>query len=239
MDLQIAINKCGILSTVNSELLPDYTINDIDIPILNNFKDLGIIFNSKLNFNKHIFTIVRNAKRTSNFILRCFITKEYINYIIAFKSYVRPLLEYAFTLWNPHRCGSNNNEMIEKVQQNYTKRVFYICNLPILNYETKLHFLKLTTLTHRRLIAYLSLDYKLINNLLDVDVSSFINTYLNSNRGPRIKIRMDTCKSNRTANYFGNRVANVWNSLPPYITNSPNFILFTNRLRRYYTNKSR
>ena len=208
-------------------------------PLLNNFKDLGIIFNSKLNFNNHIFTIVRNAKRTSNIILRCFITKEYINYIIALKSYVRPLLEYASTLWNPHRCGSNNNEMIEKFQRNYTKRVFYICNLPILNYENRLHFLKLTTLTHRRLIADLSLDYKLINNLLDVDVSSFINTYLNSNRGPRIKIRMDTCKSNRTANHFGNGVTNLWNSLPPYITNSPNFIIFTNQLRTYYTSESR
>ena len=89
------------------------------------------------------------------------------------------------------------------------------------------------------LIGDLSLAYKLINNLLDVDVSHFINTFSNSNRGPRIKIRMDTCKSNRTADYVGNRVENVWNSLPPYITNSPNCILFTNRLHKYYTNESR
>ena len=104
----------------------DYSINNVGLSHINNFKDFGITFNSKYNFNMHITIITNNAKRSSNIILRCFLTQNHNNYIIAFKSYVRPLLEYAYTLWNPYRCGLNNNELIKNVQRYFTINVIYL-----------------------------------------------------------------------------------------------------------------
>ena len=88
----------------------------------------------------------------SNIMLRYFLTQNHNNYIISFKSYVRPLLEYASTLWHPYSCGLNNIE--------FTKRVFSKCNFPYHNYEYRYHFLKLNTLSQRRLIGDLTMVYK-------------------------------------------------------------------------------
>ena len=73
----------------------------------------------------HITIITNKATLSINIILRCFHTKNHNNYIIAFKSYVRPLLEYASIIWNSYRYGLNNIEIIENVQRYLTKRVFF------------------------------------------------------------------------------------------------------------------
>ena len=79
----------------------------------------------------HITIITNKATLSINIILRCFHTKNHNNYIInnvkaiAFKSCVRPLLEYASIIWNSYRYGLNNIEIIENVQRYLTKRVFF------------------------------------------------------------------------------------------------------------------
>ncbi len=44
------------------------------------------------------------------------------------------------------------------------------------------------------------------------------------------KIRKEKCKSDIRANFFGNRIVNLWNSLPADIVNSPCTNTFKNRL---------
>ena len=75
---------------------------------------------------------------------------------------------------------------IEKVQRTFTKRLFYRCGIPYTNYENRLVFLNLTSLSQRRLRADLILAYTIINGLVDVDCSGLLKTY--SSRGPSIKV---------------------------------------------------
>ena len=50
-----------------------YFINNIQLENVNFFKDLGIIFENNLLFNKHIDYICKKAYFSLNYIFRCII----------------------------------------------------------------------------------------------------------------------------------------------------------------------
>ena len=78
-----------------------YTINNIQLNSLTEFKDLGIICNTKLTFDTHINQMCSKAFNILNIIFSCFIINDYCYLTKAFITYVRPLLEYNSCIWNP------------------------------------------------------------------------------------------------------------------------------------------
>ena len=83
-------------------------------------------------------------------------------------------------------CNSNN---IENIQIYFTKILFYRCNLTKRSYEDRIIFLNIKTLFHRRLLADLTLTYKILNGLVDVDETDIFDLFSNNCRGPKVKIR--------------------------------------------------
>jgi len=79
-------------------------------------------------------------------IKRNFIYLDEDAFIILYKSLVRSYLEYANSVWNPHRLGLIKD--LEKVQMRATKLVITIKNL---TYKDRLKRLKLLTLKYRRI----------------------------------------------------------------------------------------
>ena len=65
-------------------------------------KYLGVTIQSKLNWKPHIHNITKKANSVRAFLQRnlsncpCPVKEQ------AYKSYVRPILEYASTVWDPH-----------------------------------------------------------------------------------------------------------------------------------------
>ena len=60
--------------------------------------------------------MVKKANQRAALIHRSFLSKNTNNLIRAFKTYVRPLLEYASSVWNPSQINLINNS-IESVQK--------------------------------------------------------------------------------------------------------------------------
>ena len=58
------------------------------------------------------------------------------------------------------------------------------------------------------------------------------NTTVTRDNG--FKIYKEKSKSIARGNFFGNRVANVWNSLPPAVVQAPNINCFKNRLDKLW-----
>ena len=56
---------------------------------------------------------------------RCFITNDYVFILQAYIHYVRPILEYNSSIWNPHTNYIGNAKALERVQRLFTKRLFY------------------------------------------------------------------------------------------------------------------
>ena len=228
-DLELAIQKCSIMTFGNINT-HSYTINNIQLNSLTEFKDLGRIFNTKLTFDTHINQMCSKAFNILNIIFRCFIINDYCYLTKAFITYFRPLLEYNYCIWNPSNIYVGLKNKIEKVQRTFTKRPFYRCGIPYTNYEHRLLFLNLTSLSQRRLRADLILAYKIINGLVDVVCSGLLETYSSRSRGPSIKVRKDKCKTNVTLNYFSNRISTPWNLLSNYTCSATSVNQFITRL---------
>ena len=185
-DLKVAIAKCASMTigNTNNHL---YNISDSSIPHCTSFRDLGIVFENNMKFNIHINNICNKAYIISNILFRCFITSNPYYITKAYTTYVRPLLEYGSSIWNPGSIFIGLKNSIEKVQKKFTKRIFYRCSIPIDNYSMRLTMLKLIPLSHRRLQADLIMVFKIINKLVDIDASLILDLYVNNNRGPKSK----------------------------------------------------
>ena len=82
--------------------------------------------------------------------------------------YVNPILEYAGSTWSPSTI--TNIKKVESVQKRFTK---LLKDLLVVDYQNRLSTLGLDSLELRRLRADLTLTYKIIFGLIDVDPTQF------------------------------------------------------------------
>jgi len=117
--LDVSIHKCTMLHigcdvkrTAND--CHSYTLGGIQLSDVSETTDLGIIIDSKLRFDKHITSMVRKAHIRAAMIKRCFKSKDYDLLFRAFVVFVRPLLEYCSSVWNPsYHCDVDLLSILE------------------------------------------------------------------------------------------------------------------------------
>ena len=104
--------------------------------------------------------------------------------VVTSESMVRPHLEYANSVWCPHKLGDIKE--IEKVQKRATKLVINLKKIP---YTNRLQRLKLPTLKYRRLLGDMIEVFKTTHNIYDPDVSLKLEYNLGcSTRGNKYKL---------------------------------------------------
>ena len=104
-------------------------------------KDLGVTFDPELSFNFHCEDKINKAYSVLGLIKRNFIYLTEDAFVSLYKSLVRCHLEYANSVWNPHRQGQIKD--LEKVQMRATKLVMTVKHL---SYKERLVRLKLAYL---------------------------------------------------------------------------------------------
>ena len=117
---QMAFNasKCFLLrGTRSRDNVVNCTYTMMGQPITSvtrRHKYLGVELDSKLTWNEHISAITGKANSSLSFLRRnLYNCPEQIK-MQAYHSLVRPHLEYAFSVWDPHT--QKNTQSIEKVQ---------------------------------------------------------------------------------------------------------------------------
>ena len=225
--LRISYSKCSILSIGHHQQCNIFHLDHNIITQADYVCDLGVTIDSKLKFKKHINGIVSRANQRKCLVLRCFLSRNPINLVKAFKTYVRPLLEYSSTIWSP----SYVTEIIaiESVQRDFTKRIPGCAHL---SYTERLSFLKLQSLEHRRLIADLTMTYNILHDKVSIN-NDFFTLNPNKNlRGHPLKITVPVIKNNVQKFLFSNRVIAPWNSLPTPVVLSKSTLSFKNQLKK-------
>ncbi len=190
-----------------------YTIDNLCIPDSDDkaVKDLGILLCENLNFSQHISKMVKNAFHRMSLIFRHFKSRDIRLLTMAYKTYVRPMLEYATCIWTPYT--KQNIKNVEKVQRYFTKRA--LGYPPRVSYEERLEILHLETLENRRLQYDLLLVYKMFHGQVELSINDFFTVahtqtrFINS-----FKLVPGVSRLNVRKNFFSNRIVNIWNKLP-------------------------
>lgn len=131
---------------------------------------------------------------------------------MAYKTYVRPLVEYASEIWNPSL--KYQIARIEKIQKYFTRVSLRKCMTKYVSYEERLTMFGIHSLEFRRKITDLTMVYKIMTNQTNIVAHDFFPMSLRNNvsRQHPFQIRTKN-KSKKTENSFLNRITNDWNRL--------------------------
>ena len=189
--------------------------------------DLGVNFTSRLRFLNHISIIITKAKQRLFLLNKCFLSRNPNILILAFKTYVIPLLKYCSLVWNPQNIL--DIKRIESVQRLFTKRLI---GFEGLSYPARLERARLCTLELWRLRADLSLCYNILHGLVEKVISNFfvVNTN-NLTRGHSWKLKNSVPRLDCRQHFFSHRIINVWNALSQKTVDSSSTAMFKERLK--------
>ena len=165
--------------------------------------------------------MVNKAHSKAGLIRRCLLTRDHSVLVKAFKTYVRPALEYASVVWSPSYIGLVDT--VESVQRRFTKRLFGLYDL---SYADRLTVLGLRSLKYRRLVVDLHMCYKILHGLIEINSADFFTFGNCVTRGHDYKLAHQYARINSRNHFFAVRVIRVWNDLPSLVVNANSLSIF-------------
>ncbi|KAK4321860.1 hypothetical protein Pmani_007323 [Petrolisthes manimaculis] len=195
-------------------------------------KDLGIVTDRHLTFEKHIQAKVNTANKIMGMIRRTFTALDNPTFRCLFKTMVRPHLEYAQSVWSPYR--KKDVITIENVLRRASKLV---PGLKDLTYPERLQVLGLPTMAYRRIRGDMIEVFKILNGHYDSEVNLHLEKNTGSTRGNSHKLFKERCRTKGRQMFFRLRIVDVWNSLPDDVIGAGSVLSFEKRLDKYWQNQ--
>lgn len=153
---------------------------------VNEYKYLGVTFSPNLKWHKHINLICSKALRKLGFLKRTLKDATHECKLTAYKSLIRPVLEYASVVWSPHcACDIAHLEGVQK------KAIRFIYHRYDHNFSPSSHAVRLSlkSLEHRRTCERIGTLHKIVNKIITIDMPfSFANSVANTRRSNPINI---------------------------------------------------
>ncbi|MCG8048091.1 MAG: hypothetical protein JAY66_20795 [Candidatus Thiodiazotropha taylori] len=172
-DMEFNPGKCVVIH-VTRAITPvpsQYFLHSQLLESVSSSKYLGVEISSNLSFNKHIQNITTSASRSLAFLRRNIRTQNPALREMAYKTLVRPLVEYSSPVWSPYT--QTNIDKLEMVQRRAARWTLH-------NYSTYasvtdlLQSLGWRSLEQRRSDSRLCLFYKIVHGLVAVDLPPYV-----------------------------------------------------------------
>ena len=180
---------------------------------------LGVYITNNFTWNKHIHQITSKANQTLGFITRNLYSCPQQTKEAAYRTLVRPLVEYSSTVWDPYTKDLNNH--LEKVQKRAAR---FVCGDFTSRSEgcvsNMIKSLDWDSLANRRKIHRLTVFQQARQGHLSLPVETLLlpvqrhSRHLHANAYNIISTNKDCMKHS-----FFPRTIIDWNSLPEPITN--------------------
>lgn len=201
----INTDKCVCLHFGNDNPKTTYYLLGKPLQSCSKTKDLGVIIDDRLNFDSHIRSVVKRSFYIINTFFRIFKSKNTEMYILLYKLYVLPVIQYGSLVYWPVRVRDIMS--IEKIQRYFT-RALYRRQIPKLNYTQRQSKSALISLELKFLHTALFTAYRLNFSNMSLDIQVFNRSRINPNR-----FTLCHSKLAKFHDFFTLRVANVWNHL--------------------------
>lgn len=219
-------DKCEVLRIHRKKkpVIFPYVLHNTILKSTENAKYLGVTISSNLNWSSHINTITNKAKNTLRFIRRNVKTHNKKLKETAYKTYVRPQVEYCSTVWHPwQKYLTHRIEMIQRSAARYVQNDYNHTS----SVTHMLRELKWPSLEQRRRQATLTMLHKIHNKEVYVDHSHLTHTRNNNFLIPH-------SKTQHHINSFFPRAIRLWNGLPTELKDIPSSQAFCSGVNSFY-----
>jgi hypothetical protein len=172
-------------------------------------RDLGIQISADLKHHDQVHAAAAKANSMLGLLKHTFVSNEVALWKKLYTTYVRPYIEFAVPVWNPHL--KKDKEIIERVQHKATKIPH---ELRSLDYEGRCARLGLEAHEDRRTHGDLIQKFKFINS---IDSINWHNEPLTvpPRANHRLRFHREKVPSCELRHhFFNNRTVNSWNLLP-------------------------
>ena len=208
---------------------PEIILNGSPIETVDTFKYLGLLFSSDLTWTAHIQSCSSKSKKLLGMIYRKFYKMLDPPHLLRlYKSLVRPHLEYAAQVWDPHMSTSTTE--LENIQ----KFALRICSKQWSHsYSDLLESASIPSLQNRRTFLKLVTLYKFVHGLacfpVDIVVPSHIarnSGFVSARSGHELKLQQQFARTSAFQASFVLSSIAVWNNLPADAVQAPSIASF-------------
>ncbi|EYC10127.1 hypothetical protein Y032_0057g2777 [Ancylostoma ceylanicum] len=136
-------------------------------------------------------------------------------YLRAYKSYVRPVVESGITISNPFKKKDIN--LLESVQNSFTRKLMMRCfgmnydQVP--NGEKRCKILGLPTLQSRRIVADLTMTFKILKGKLSSNLTEFFEVSMTRTIIGKLKLNVPVARLRARSKFLTYRVLNEFSLL--------------------------
>jgi hypothetical protein len=206
--------KCYVLriSRKRNNITPQYEMMGTILQEVEHHPYLGIELDNKLSWNNQIDQCTAKAHKTLNFLRRNLYSCPSEVKEMAYKTLVRPLIEYGASAWDPGQVGKIRK--VEKVQRKAAR--FVLGQWRQTSSVTEMvERLKWQSLQERRLVRRLTLLYQAHHHLFAIAIPSYVNLSIRpSSRKHPMQYLAIPSRTTVYADSFWPRTIQSWNDLP-------------------------
>ena len=161
--------------------------------------NLGFPFSNTLSCNSHIDTITKKANNTTAFLRRNMSTCPRKVKDTCYRTFVRPQVEYAATVWDPYTIDNIKN--VKAVQWRAARFVTgdhrYTSSVTAMTENFSWE-----TFQHRRQQAKAIMMYRIVHAMVAIPASPHLQLLCTATRGHQLKYRVPYCRTNTYKDSF-------------------------------------
>ena len=225
--------KCNLLRITNKISPINFTYNIHNVPLsqVDSAKYLGVLIDSKLNWKKQYSYVINSCRQTLCFIKRNLPKASAKVKETCYKTLVRPKLEYAGAVWDPHH--QIHIQSLEKIQKAAARYVTGNYQMETGNSQKNLESLGWETLEERRLRTKLTLFHKGRLGAFDIPTDHLILKTRQTRRGGGGPVyQREFSGVDGHIHSFYPSVTRLWNNLPIDLRNCDKGDIFASKIKK-------
>jgi hypothetical protein len=218
-------SKCEVIHITKkrSPIIYAYKVHQSTLQSVKSGKYLGVNIANNLSWNIHTESTIKKANNSLSFLRRNITSCPQDIKAQAYKTLVRPILEYAGTVWDPHTATNINQlEAVQRRAARFVKGDYKTTS----STTAMMTDLGWPTLQHRRSNAKLVMVYRITHNLIAIPAAQYFHPLTLGGHGYGHRFHVPFCRTDTMKFSFVPSAIRLWNQLPEHLATAVNLEAF-------------